>query len=241
MLPAPAGPKWTRAQARARLRLPSPYFLSRGYPAAILDAFDVGESDRLGGRAVAPVFDDTGEMCVGYISRSVRPDCGRCRWSHAVGEGCGAGEPRWDFPLGFTKGDWLYNFAAAIRTGSSHVLLVEGVPDVLRAAEGGVVAVSGFGTSLSPGQGRKLASLGAHVIVALDNDYAGRKSGISVSRRLAGLGIRVEVRHPPAGVKDVGEMTAAAVAAWYPEAVSTCGAAPLPFGMGRTVPVGALL
>src|SRR5262249_25799892 len=34
----------TRSQVRGRLRIPSPYFLSRGFSPAILDEFDVGES-----------------------------------------------------------------------------------------------------------------------------------------------------------------------------------------------------
>jgi hypothetical protein len=203
----------TREQVRTRLLVPSPYFLARGFRADVLDALDVGESARLG-RAVVPVYDDLGSTCVGAVSRSVHPTCTRCGRCHRSGEGCGDGEDRWRFLPGFARGEWLYNSAAARRSPSPYVLLVEGVPDVLRAAEAGVPAVAGFGTGVTVTHRLKLAALGKEVVVAFDNDERGRTAAAEVTKLLRREGVKAVVRHPPAGVKDVGEMAAADVAEW---------------------------
>ena len=69
---------WTRDQVRSRLTIPSPYFLSRGFHPSVLDRLDIGESHKLG-RVVIPIYDDSGRRCIGYVSRSVHPDCGGVR------------------------------------------------------------------------------------------------------------------------------------------------------------------
>jgi hypothetical protein len=166
------------------------------------------------GRVIAPIYDDDGQWCVGFISRSVHPFCSECVRCHPASSACGRGERRWDFPPNFLKGEWLYNFAEARRSDAPFVLLVEGAPDVFRTAEAGVPAVAGFGTDLSVVQIRKLASLQKRVVIAFDNDAAGREAATSMARLLQWEGVKAVVHHPPVGFKDVGEMPAPAMAGW---------------------------
>lgn len=198
--PVPDSLSLTREQVRQRLEIPSRYFLGRGFSPAVLDRFDIGESPRLG-RAVAPIYDDSGLTCVGCISRSVHPVCGH-------------GEPRWMFSKGLHKGDYLYNFAAAKQSNAPFVLLVEGVPDVLRAAEAGLSAVTGFGNALSEPQKTKFALLNKQVVVAFDNDAPGRTGAKEVAHELQRIA-RTLIHHPPDGYKDVGEMSTEAVTRWF--------------------------
>ena len=216
---SPPRPTWTalsltREQVRQQLVIPSPYFLSRGFSAAVLDRFDIGESLKLRNRAVAPVYDDTGSRCISFLTRSTRLTCTLCNGCHDRAADCRGAEPRWRFEAGFPKGEYLYNYATAVSAAGSFVLLVEGVPDVLRAAEAGIVAVSGFGTGLSVMQMQKLAVLNKPVVVAFDNDDAGRAAAPDLARMLRRGCVRAEVRHPPAAFKDVGEMPAEAVSQW---------------------------
>lgn len=210
--PVRKSPSWPREQVRAQLTIPSPYFLSRGFCPEVLDSLDIGDSDKLG-RAVVPVYDDLGSACVGSVSRSVHPTCATCGLCHRVFARCGWGEARWRVQEGFPCGEWLYNYAAC-RSPGPYVLLVEGVPDVLRATEAGVPAVAAFGTTLSAAQTRKLAALRRMVVVAFDNDEPGRSAAARVRKRLANAGVWAEVRSPPHGYKDIGETPASDVACW---------------------------
>jgi hypothetical protein len=201
---------WSRSQVRQRLEIPSPYFLSRGFSPDVLDRFDVGES-AVQNRAVVPIYEN--DRYVGFISRSTKPHCGSCGKCHEP-DGCGSGEPRWMFPPNFPKGEYLFNYAEALKSQAPFILLTEGAPDVLRAAEAGVVAVCGFGTDLTNVQAIKLSGLNKPVLVAFDNDDAGLPAAQAVARQLREGRTRVEVRHPPKEYKDVGEMTATEVAQW---------------------------
>ncbi len=204
---APERVEWnfskTRAAVRAPLTIPSPYFLGRGFAPAVLDDFDIGESRKLG-RVVAPIYDDSGSACVGWTQRfTFEPEYGR----------------PWRFPEYFPKGDYLYNVARARGMTAPVVLLVEGVPDVLRATEAGIPAVAGLGNSLTDTQLDKLAALGRKVVIGFDNDEAGQKGAKKVSWELQQMRVEVEVRHPPATYKDYGEMRAAEVASWLADQI----------------------
>ncbi len=192
----------TREQVRNRLLIPSPYFVDRGFDAAIVDRLDIGHSHKQG-RAIVPIYDEGDSTCVGFIARTIRPDDTR---------------PRWQFPTNFRSGEWLYNHAAVRNSPTPFVLVVEGVPDVLRATEAGVPAVAAFGVEVSVAQVRKLASLNKEVVVAFDNDEAGRSAAVSAVTLLRREGVQAVIRHPPSGVKDVGEMAAGDVAGWFTSA-----------------------
>jgi hypothetical protein len=208
--PTPTTLSFSREQVRQQLVIPSPYFLSRGFSPAVLDRYDIGESPKLK-RAVVPIYDDQGKTCVGILSRSTKLSCTFCSNCHDRTDTCDLGELRWRFEKGFPKGDYLFNYAAA--KSAPVVLLVEGVGDVLRAAEAGVVAVCGFGTDISVFQTVKLSCL-KRVLVAFDNDEPGQKAAHDLVPRLRRDGVHAEVRHPPAAFKDVAEMPVVAVREW---------------------------
>jgi hypothetical protein len=108
----------TREQVRSRLTVPSPFFLSCGFSAAVLDSFDVGHSARLG-REVAPVYDDAGTTCVGFLSRLAVPRCRACRLCHHRHEPCRTGyKTAWRVMGDFPRGDYLYNYAAVASSSS---------------------------------------------------------------------------------------------------------------------------
>ena len=203
----------TREQVRNQLVIPSNYFVNRGFDKDVLDEFDVGES-RMLNRVVVPIYDNEGIYCINFISRSFKPTCPECKQCHFEEAGCMAKEPRWKFPENSSKSDWLYNFANAKRSNEAFVLLVEGAPDVFRAAEAGIPAVACFGVDPSVTQILKLGTLEKEIVVAFDNDNAGLREGITVATILKREGIRARLLHPPKDVKDVGEMDASGIKAW---------------------------
>jgi Toprim-like len=214
--PSPPRPKLlslTRAQVRRQLVIPSPYFVGRAFSPAVLDALDVGHSPKLR-KTVVPVYDDAGRTCVGYIARSEKPHCLQCDKCHDRQESCGRGERRWDVLTDFPKGNYLLNYAAASASNSPFVLLVEGPGDVFRAMEAGVPAVAAFGSDLSSTQANKLAALNKRIVVALDNDKAGREGTKRAQNLLNQRRVIAGVCQPPAGFHDVGDMPAEAVVAW---------------------------
>jgi DNA primase len=95
--------------------------------------------------------------------------------------------------------------------------LVEGVCDVFRAAEAGIPAVACLGNDLTGAQAVKLGLLRQNVVVAFDNDDAGR---LGATRAMVALrphcwARRVRAVEIPEGYKDVAEMPAEAVAEWF--------------------------
>jgi hypothetical protein len=205
-------PSWSRQQVRHQLTIPSPYFIQRGFDPGVLDRLDIGDSAKLN-RATMPIYDNEGLACVGSISRSFQPTCIDCKQCHSLADGCAAGEPRWRVSKNCYKSDYLYNFAAARASSSPFVLLVEGVPDVLRATEAGVPAVACFGTELSVPQQMLFDFMKKKVVIAMDNDDAGREAAKCIADQLK-WGWPLLVMHPPSCFKDVGEMAATDITAW---------------------------
>jgi hypothetical protein len=203
----------TREQVRSRLEIPSLYFLSRGYSANVLDALNVGHSPKLK-KSIVPVFDDAGLVCVGFLMRSEKPFCKECRRHHQPSSDCRYGQARWGIQRGFRKQQFLYNLAHAMKSDKPFVLLVEGPGDVFRSVEAGFPAVALLGTDMADGQVEKLAKLNKKVVIAFDNDKAGKENSPKIHARLATRGIEVEVLHPPQAFKDMGEMPTKDVIAW---------------------------
>lgn len=201
LAPRPQAYSFPVTQVAARLRTPSPYFVDRGYPPDLLDAFYVGEplEDRPGpmrGRAVVPLLAELGNVVVGFSGRMIR----ECDWNVV---------PKWFHqPEGLLRGDLLYGWhmaEAAIRqTGVVH--LVEGCPDVWAwHARGKPNTVGMFGTTLTDAQLVLLEQSGAlDVVLCQDDDEAGH-DGAGASRKRLEAAFRVSRRLPPAGKKDWGE------------------------------------
>ena len=67
---------------------------------------------------------------------------------------------------------------------------------------------------LSDTQARKVAALGREVVVAFDNDDAGREAAVPAMHHLWAERAVAFYWHPPAGFKDVAEMPAEAIPEW---------------------------
>ena len=130
----------TRQQVREALDIPAAhFFVDRDYSAEVLDKMDVGHSWKLD-RTIIPLYDDSGEVCIGYANEM--------GWTSA----------------GFPRRSFLYGYADARRAGSPVVLLVEGCEDVWRSLEGNQPAVGTMGCHLTPPQADKLVALRKDVV-----------------------------------------------------------------------------
>src|SRR5690606_26148994 len=82
----------SREKVRASLKIPSPYFIKRGFSPEILDEFDIGDCVKTGrpmsGRAVCPVYDNSGRVMVGCVGRSLYEKCEKCSLYHPIDFPC---------------------------------------------------------------------------------------------------------------------------------------------------------
>jgi len=210
--PSPALPAWDRERVRTRLVIPSPYFVGRGYDRGVLGRLDVGHSRKLR-KSVVPFYDDEGERCVGHAERWESDPCGDCGLYHRPGVPCRYGSrAKWVLPKDFPKGRYLYNLANARRQAAPFVLLVEGCPDVFAAVYACYPAVASLGADLTPEQADKLAALGKRVLVAYDNDEAGRGGSARACGLLRARGVAVKECVVPDGLHDVGDCSGEQVA-----------------------------
>ena len=190
-----------KEKVRNSLARPAKYFVDRGYSEEVLEAFDVGLSRNPKGamrqRIIVPVYDDDGEVMVGYLGRWPSEDYSKYS------------QPKWRFSKKFYSGAWLYGYHLA----KSHIektgviVLVEGQGDVWRLWEAGIKnSVGMFGCSVTDTQLRILENSSAKKIALIsDNDKAGQKARISIGKKCLG---KLEVTDIMIESKDVGEMSA---------------------------------
>jgi len=189
-----------RNKVRQSLLRPAKYFLNRGYSEEVLDAFDVGVSRNTKGvmrkRVIVPVYDDEGEVMVGYLGR----------WPSEEYEDYE--QPKWRFSKKFYSGAWLYGYhiAKGYIEDTKIVVLVEGQGDVWRLWESGIKnSVGMFGCSITDTQLRILENSAAEKIALIcDNDKAGQKARISIRKKCEG---KLEVVDIMIESKDIGEMS----------------------------------
>jgi hypothetical protein len=213
-------PVWiNREKVRQRLVIPSPYFVARGFSPEILARYDVGHSAKLG-RSVIPLYDEGAAMCIGYASRYEGPACPRCGLCHRKSVGCGLRDERWRINDGFRKSDYLYNYAWA-RRSCGPLLLVESAASVWRLSEVGARSMACLGSDLTRSQVTWLADMKKEILVAFDNDDAGRDGARRAVEALSGRGVVARAITIPAQFNDLGDMPAGAVAEWLQEAVGT--------------------
>ena len=171
-------PKLSRAKVIERLEIPSPYFnKERGFSTDILKKYDVGnchnKKSRFFNRAIVPIYDVDYQYMVGCTARSID---GR--------------DPKW-LHDNFKRDLSLYNswFAKNEIAESNTCVLVESPGNIWRLEESGIhCGLAMYGTQLSFGQMRLLAQLGVlNIVLALDNDNAGKKATASIVERLKGL------------------------------------------------------
>lgn len=184
----------SRDDIRSRIKIPSEYYMKRGYTSEILNIFDVGEccstNQPMAGRVVVPVYDEEYKY-VGCVGRSVNNSM----------------SPKWLHSKGFKK-NVLYglNVAHKYIEESGSVILVEGQGDVWRMHEAGLKNCVGiFGASINDDQLLLLEQSGAlDVIILTDSDEAGNKAYEQIAKK---CGRRFNLYRPQISTKDVGEMS----------------------------------
>ncbi len=203
-----------RSSVRNLLKIPSQYFLDRGFSSEILDKYDVGDclisNKEMSGRAVVPVYDYGYKYMIGCSGRSLCNKCNECDHYHD-GE-CPNKEDlykysKWKHSFNFKSQDNLYNFWFAkefIKTSHS-VILVESPGNVWKLEEAGIHnSVALFGTNLSNNQKMLLDTSGAMtIIVAMDNDEAGLKASETIASKCQKI---YNIYKLKISTNDIGEM-----------------------------------
>jgi hypothetical protein len=177
---------------RKRVEIPSKYFLNRGYTIEVLDDYDVGNCKTYGkeffNRAVVPIYDDDGEMIVGFTARSIFDQCKECKSYHDPNKQC-YHFPKWRHSKGFQKEKSLYNFWKAKDhiLESGVIVIVESPGNVWRLEEAGIHnSVALFGTVLNNPQKQLIDESGAlSIIIIMDNDEneAGQKAAQKIKEQ----------------------------------------------------------
>lgn len=186
-------PIMSREEIRSSIKIPSSYYVERGFTPEVLDLFDVGTCTKSGkpmlNRAVVPVY-DVNDCFVGCVGRSIYDNM----------------RPKWLHSKGFKK-EHLYglNIAKESIIRSKTVFLLEGQGDVWRMHEAGFDnAVGIFGSSLCDEQLILLEELGVmNVIILTDYDDAGNKAANQIIKK---CGRRFNYLRPTLDAKDVGDL-----------------------------------
>jgi DNA primase len=157
-----------------------PYLIQdRGLREATIDAFGLGHHAGRGimqGRVVIPIHNDQGEL-VAYAGR----------WP--ADEGWPKGEEKYKLPPGFRKSLVVFNLHRAREHATEGLIVVEGFFTVFEFWQRGrknVVAL--MGSTMSREQERLMVeTIGpkGRVLLALDNDEAGRKGSADALSRLS--------------------------------------------------------
>ena len=149
-----------------------------------------GVHDRFRSRLMFPVIDVRGSV-IGFSGRIL-----------------GDGEPKYmNSPetLVFSKSHNLFGLNLAKKSKNGYIILAEGNVDVVSLHQAGFdSAVASLGTSLTAEQARLISRYTGEVIIAYDNDEAGRKASQRAIGILEKLDIKVRVLRM-SGAKDPDE------------------------------------
>ncbi len=190
-----------RAMIRSFLKIPAEYYLQRGYSEAILDKFDIGycfnPQKSFFDRIITPFYDEDGEYMIGCSGRNKFERCDICRLYHQENTRCPITKEeklkavKWKHSNNFSVESYLYNYHnAKTHILQTHtVILVEGPGDVWRLEEAGIHnSMALLGASLSKDQQIILEDSGAlNLLIATDNDDAGRKAAQSITQNCGNI------------------------------------------------------
>jgi 5S rRNA maturation endonuclease (ribonuclease M5) len=185
-----------RELVRSFLKIPAEYYLKRGYTERILHKFDIGycfnTKKPFYDRVVTPFYDELGEFMIGCSGRNKYEQCPKCRMYHQAEVRCPLEKDeklrstKWKHSTNFAADSYLYNYwnANKVVLRSRTVVLVEGSGDVWRLEEAGIHNSLGLlGAKLSTNQQIILEQSGAiNLLIATDNDDAGEKASISITK-----------------------------------------------------------
>ena len=147
-----------------------PYLSARGIEKLTAVQFGVGFYRGAGifaGRLVVPIHNERGEL-VAYCGRAL--------------DGT---KPRYRFPAGFAKSEFVFNLHRAAAATQQTVVLVEGFFDCLKLHQAGVPAVVALmGAALYEAQQAALLRHFRSIILMLDGDTAGRRATAAITAQL---------------------------------------------------------
>lgn len=196
---------------REKVKIPSQYYLKRGFSAKTLDKFSIGDCEKRG-RTIVPVLNLDGKTIAGFTSRSIYEKCNNCGKFHSPKLNCPnntVGYTKWVHSEGFNASKHLYGlwFAKEYIEKSSTMILTEGPGDVWRLYESGIYnAVALFGDSIKGHQRILIENIPMmNVIVLTDNDDAGKRAAQNIKKQLQRTH---RLFFPLISSKDVGELHA---------------------------------
>lgn len=182
-----------RSEVRSKLKIPSQYYLDKGFSYSILDEYDVGlcmnPNAAMYGRTVFPIYNERWEY-LGCTGRTIYP----------VSEK----NPKWKHH-NISTGNYFYNLQNMHKINKKQsVILVESCGNVLRLAEAGYLSLGCFGAQLTTQQCIRLEMSNVHTVyLGYDPDEAGKKCS---GRAIKKLGTFKVI--PIKGMtKDFGDMT----------------------------------
>ncbi len=186
----------TRNQIRKSLVIPSPYFLSRGFNAEILDKYDVGDCVKEGKemyqRAVVPIYDPEHMYMVGCTGRITTDNI----------------KPKWKHNSGFRAEENLYNFwyAKDIIAKTKTAIIVESPGNVWKLEENGIRnSVAIFGSNLNDKQKMILDTSGAmKLIIITDSDDAGEQARQQIDKKCSKI---YNIEHIRVSKNDIADLT----------------------------------
>jgi len=167
-------------------RIPSQYFISRGYSDWVLRKFKVGDIKNRAAAAV-PIYNS--DILVGYSNRTHHEKCLGCGKHHITGMRCSKVKTysKWTHTKGLKTGQLLYNLAGAAEyiKQCSTAVVVESMGNVWRLEETGIKnTVAIMGTKLSAWQAIQLRTFCSNIVLALDNDPAGCAATEKIAKQL---------------------------------------------------------
>lgn len=171
------------------LKIPSEYYLKRGFEKTTLEYFCVGDchnpSKQMYNRAIVPFFDESGKYMVGCSGRSLFDKCIKCSTYHNPQHRCPIDKKemvncsKWKHMSGFNAENYYYGLWNSYKyiTTTKTAIIVESPGNLWKLYEAGINnTVAALGTKFTEGQRLILEALGVmNIIVAPDNDEAGHK------------------------------------------------------------------
>jgi len=209
--------KISRQSAIKNIKIPSQYYIDRGFSSEILQKYDVGLCDNpdkpMYKRVVVPIYDDNRKYLVGCTGRSIFHQCDICGSYHDDNKQCPDKEKlwlysKWKHSLGFKSQNHLYNYwyAKEFIYNNNYAIIVESPGNVWKLEEAGLHhSLALFGCNLSDRQKLILDSSGAMTLfVIMDNDDAGKKASIEIKEKCENT---YRLFFPKISKQDIGEMT----------------------------------
>ncbi len=143
------------------------YLQKRGLDKTMVQYFGMGfcEYGIMKNRIAIPVHDSYGNP-VAYCGRAIDNNI----------------KPKYLFPKGFTKSNYLYNFHRIVNTGIGTCVIVEGFFDVFFLTKLGYNAIALMGCKIYPKQIEMLKLPDLNYVLMLDGDKPGRKGMISLEQ-----------------------------------------------------------